>query len=186
MKTSNICKKNIISSFVPIVLLSIVIGTRTRDLVFYVRESRLAWLKWCWVLKHFSLLLLSVLILNLFDNIIIIEFFLFLSVLLKSFLSDSKSWLFNHQVRIVFLLFNHSNGDIVVVSIINSRSWDAIYICNIFPLSCRFKYWQCLFLLLNLLWIILSWSRFFIIFNILWSYFSWTELSSISSLYFID
>lgn len=123
---------------------------------------------------------------NLFDYIIIFKLLFSLRGFFKSPLPYSKARLLNYQIRVVLLLFNYSCRNIVLINIINSRGRYIVVVFNSSSFCGRFEYWMRLPFLLIWYWIIFSWARVLLFFRLFRSYLGWSELSSISSLNFIN
>ena len=70
---SNIRKENIVSSFIPIVFLSIVVRSRSGIISFIFLESWLLALEVVRILEHFEFPVISILVLDFFDDVIIVE-----------------------------------------------------------------------------------------------------------------
>lgn len=117
-KWSNVCKENVVSPFIPLVLLPVVIGSWSWNLLsshflvepgLFVLESS----RWFEILPF---LLFIVLLLYLLNNIIILKVLLFNFIrhLLESFLSHAKPWLFDDKIWILLFLFDDFSSNVII------------------------------------------------------------------------
>jgi hypothetical protein len=70
------------------------------------------------ILQHFQFSLLSVLLLNLLDDVIIVVVLFGLGLIFESCLSDSKSWFFDDKIGVFLFLLYHSCGDVTVDQVV--------------------------------------------------------------------
>lgn len=126
------------------------------------------------------------LILNFLYDVIILVIVIGPLNLLETSLSYSKPGLLNDKIRIFLLLFYYSGRYVVVDDIVASNCWALPFFVNELSLYLRFKCGWYLFFTVNELWVIRTWRWPFVLLLIFASNLSWSELSSVSSLYFID
>ena len=170
----------------------IVIGSRSRR--FFLCEFLIKpWFfifERSWWFKIFSFFLFFVFLLNFFDDVIIFEILFrnFYRQLFESFLSNTKAWLFDNQVRILFFLFDNFCGNIKVVNAVGWRRRICVWLSDSFSVSNWFENCIWAFLVNYLLRVIWSWARLIISQKIFVfaSCFSWSKLASVSSLNFIN
>lgn len=120
---SNISKQNIVSSLIPVILLSIVVRPRPwiQFLLSPIKPILLILKSSTW-LEILSLFLFSIFLLNFLNDIIILKvFFLNLFHLFESFLANTKPWLLDDQIRVFLLLLDHLSFDISIVDVVGSR-----------------------------------------------------------------
>ena len=85
-----------------------------------------------------SFLLFPVFLLDFFDNVVIFKIVLSFGFFLKPLLTDSEAWLFDDQVGIVFLFFDHFGGNVILIEIVCSNSWN-IYSIDEFSVGTGFE-----------------------------------------------
>lgn len=66
------------------------------------------------ILQHLQLSLLSMLFLDLLDDIVIVVVVFLLGVVSESGLSHSEAWLLDDQIWVLFFLFDDSGGNVTV------------------------------------------------------------------------
>jgi hypothetical protein len=124
---SDVGEQDIVGPLVPVVLLPVVVSSWTRNLLLehFLVESRVFALERRRWLQVLSLFLFSVLLLDLLDDVVIFEVLLrnLALHLLEPFLTNTKSWLFDDQIRVLFLLLYHLSRNIVVIYAVSRRRW---------------------------------------------------------------
>ena len=75
------------------------------------------------------------LLLDLLNYVIVFIVIFYFCLLLKSGLSHAKARLFDNQIRIFLLLFDHSCGNIVVDDIVSSYSRSDTFLINDFSFN---------------------------------------------------
>ena len=174
------------------IFLSIVIRSWAWHLFFvkFLIKSCLVVFKWSRRFLILSFLLLSVLLLNLFDYIIVLEvlFINFFRQLLKSFLSDAKPWFSYYKIWILLLFFYYLCCNVIVYKIVGSWRWVCVGFSNTFTIGTWFENRIFWFLIDDVFRVITSWTRLISWYNILIfaSCLCWSKLSSISPLNFIN
>ena len=129
IKRSNVSEEDVIGSFVPIILLTIVVGSRTRSHLLLFSEARLLALEHTVILQHLQLPFLSVFFLDLLDDVIIFVVIFNLCWLFEPRLPYAEAWFLDDQVRIFLFFFDDFCCDIVVDQVIGAdRRSDSFFI----------------------------------------------------------
>lgn len=146
------------------VLLPIVVRPGARNLLFVslLIKSHLIVLECCRWLLILSLLLLSVLLLDLFYNIVILEILLvnFLWCFLESLFSNSESRLSYYKIWVFLFFLNYFSCDVIIYQVVASRWRVVVNFSNALTVGTWFE--NCvLWLFINHeFWIVTAWTRF--------------------------
>lgn len=139
IKRSYISEKDVIGSFVPIILLPVVVGAWTGSHLLRIFEARIFALEYTVVLQHLQLPLLPVLLLNLLYYVVVFVVILHFGFFFEPGLSDTKTWFFDDQVGIFLLLFDDSCGNIIINDVVGSHGRPDTFLINNFPLNFGFE-----------------------------------------------
>lgn len=120
IQKSDISEEDVVGSFVPVVLLPVVVRPRTRSRLLRVFETRLFALENAVILQHLQPTLLPVLILDLFDDVIVLVIVIRPLNFLEASLSNAEARLLDDQVRILLLFFDHPRGDVIVNDVVTA------------------------------------------------------------------
>lgn len=183
---SNICKQNIVCSFIPVIIFSIIICPRAGNIFLDIWNTWFTAFKCSWGFKLFEFLFLLIFFLYFFNYVIIFKFLFPFWCILKPSFTYSKAWFFNYQIWIIFLLFNNPCRNVILVGIIHSWSRSICIVLYSFSFCWGFENKMRLFFLLIWPRVIFSWAWIFLLFWLFRPNFSWSKLSSISSLNLID
>lgn len=126
------------------------------------------------------------LLLNLFDDVIIVVVLFWLCLIFESRLADSKSWFFDDKIGVLLFLLYHSCGDVTVDQVVAAHCRRILILFYKFSLYFWFESSAHLFFFIYYFGIVRSRSRFLFLFWFFWSSLCWAELSSISTLNLID
>lgn len=111
------------------------------------------------ILQHLQLSLLSMLFLDLLDDIVIIIVVFLLGVILKPSLSHSEAWLLDDQVWIFLLFLYNFGGNVTVDKVVAAYCRSVLGLVDEFSIDFRLKGCTHLFLLDNWLRIVRAGSR---------------------------
>jgi hypothetical protein len=126
------------------------------------------------------------LILNLFYDIVIVIVILRLLGILEPHLAHPETWLLDYQVRVFLFFFYYTSSYVVVNDVVTThRRHRSLIICKL-SLNFRFESRSHFLLSSCVLRIVGPWSRPFVFLRVFAPDFCGTELSSITSLNFID
>lgn len=99
------------------------------------------------------------LLLNLFDDVVIVVVFVPLDSLFETALANSEAGLSDDQIRVLLFLLNYFGGDVVVDEVVCARRGNVLLVVNHFPLNFRVEARRNLFNVIHGLWIIGAGSR---------------------------